>query len=115
VGLGFNDHNHIVGADLLLMRVRDDRFEYQDMIVKGIGNPVEDRLLKGQSSIEVIAYEESDSGTTVRFKRLMDTGDKNDYVISPDDSLWVIMAYSTHDDFSHHSRIRKHAIFSFQP
>ena len=114
LGIGFNDRNAIVGSDLLLMHVIDNKAEVLDMQVKGIGNPKEDQMLGGTNNIIITAYAEKAGRTTISFSRPLNTQDPNDHPIERGEDLWLILAYSTHDDFGHHSRMRKHTSFTFE-
>lgn len=108
VGIGFNQSNDIVGSDLLLLHVEGGEAKAQDMYVKGIGNPKPDTSLGGSTDVEIIAYEETAEYTSISFRRPYPTSDPYDYVLAPDQEFWLILAYSTADDFSHHSRMREH-------
>lgn len=108
VGVGFNHENSIVGSDLLLFRVKNGKSEGLDMKVKGIGDPVEDKNLGDQVSFLDLAGAETNSKTTVRFSRSLVTGERSDFALQEGASFWLILAYSMHDDFGHHSRMRRH-------
>lgn len=114
VGVGFNRKNTIVGSDLLLFHVVDGKTTSTDMYVKRLGNPVKDSLLGGRNSISVLDGTEGKHGTTIRFSIPLNSGDPNDFVHEIGKEFWLILAYSVDDDFSHHSRVRKHISFTFQ-
>ncbi|MEM8893809.1 MAG: DOMON domain-containing protein [Bacteroidota bacterium] len=113
LGVGFNSKNDIVDSDLLLFHVIDEQGEFLDMHVVGVGNPKKDVDLGGFNNIEILSFEESSSETKIRFKRPLVGDAKLDFQHEEDKTFWLIMAYSTHDDFGHHSRMRKHVPFSF--
>lgn len=110
VGVGFNNQNNIVGSDLLLFHIIDGETEVLDMYVAGLGNPKEDERNGGEMSIRSIKGIEKNEFTQVTFSRAMDTADLYDFAHQKGKSFWLILAYSLHDNFSHHSRMRKHIL-----
>lgn len=114
IGLGFNDQNSIVRSDLLLFHVVNGRTEAIDMHVVSAGNPKKDTSLGGQHSIRVKEGHEISGKTTVRFSIALRNGDWYDYQHKVADDFWLILAYSTHDEFAHHSSMRKHVKYRFE-
>ena len=108
VGIGFNDANEIVGADLLLFHIVNGKVAFQDMIVKGLGDPRLDTTLGGTDDVKIISGEERGRLTEITFRLPLQSNDPNDFALEKGKTLWLIMAYSTHDEFDHHSRMRKH-------
>ncbi|MEM6841009.1 MAG: DOMON domain-containing protein [Bacteroidota bacterium] len=108
VGVGFNQKNDIVQSDLLLFHVVDGKEESTDMYVKGFGNPKTDESLGGSHDIEVVDFSETNQETYIKFRRLWKGADVYDYPLKNGEQFWLILAYSTHDEFEHHSRMRKH-------
>ena len=108
IGVGFNSKDNIVQSDLLLFQVVDGQAKAKDLYVKGFGNPQTDDSLGGSHNIEILAYSEKDNETYIKFRRKWKTEDKYDYQLQNGEAFWLILAYSTHDEFEHHSRMRKH-------
>ena len=108
LGIGFNDANEIVGADLLLFHIVNGKVAFQDMIVKGLGDPRLDTTLGGTEDVKVISGKERRRETEITFRLPLKSSDPYDFALEKDQRLWLIMAYSTHDEFDHHSRMRKH-------
>ncbi|MGD1893805.1 MAG: DOMON domain-containing protein [Cyclobacteriaceae bacterium] len=108
VGVGFNQDNNIVRSDLLLFHVVDGQEESTDLYVQGIGNPKTDESLGGSHDIEVLDFSETNRGTYIKFRRLWKGKDVYDYRLKNGEAFWLILAYSTHDEFEHHSRMRQH-------
>lgn len=115
LGIGFNDENNIVGSDLLLFHVVKGNTEALDMYVQGFGDPRADVQLNGQHSIRLIEGKEMTHQTAVTFQIAHSSGDRYDFQHQLEKDYWLILAYSTHDDFDHHSRMRKHVRFRFEP
>ncbi len=114
IGIGFNDQNSIVKSDLLLFHVVNGKTFAIDMYVVGAGNPKEDTTLGGKYSINLKEGQETNSGTTVRFSLALLSHDRYDYQHELEGDFWLILAYSTHDEFAHHSRMRKHVKYRFR-
>ncbi len=108
IGVGFNQENSIVQSDLLLFHVVDGKEGSTDLYVKGIGNPKTDKSLGGSHDIEIIDFSETKNETYIKFRRLWKGKDIYDYQLKNGEAFWLILAYSTHDEFAHHSRMRKH-------
>lgn len=114
VGVGFNQENDIVRSDLLLFHVINGQAESTDMYVKGFGNPKTDESLGGSQDIEILDFNETDQETFLKFRRSWKGADVYDYPLRNGEPFWLILAYSTHDEFEHHSRMRKHAKVIFK-
>lgn len=108
VGVGFNQTNSIVHSDLLLLNIVEDEVNNQDMYVVDFGNPRLDTDLSGSHDLEVLAFEERNGQTYIRFRRPLMSTDHFDFDLEDGAKFWLILAYSTHDDFAHHSRMRQH-------
>lgn len=114
VGIGFNHENNIVGSDLLLFHVVDDQVEGKDMFVKGIGNPQEDIMLNGRTSFQLLFGKEENRQTYIQFRIPLNNSDQYDFKHALSEPFWLILAYSTHDEFDHHSIMRRHIPFVFE-
>lgn len=114
IGVGFNNRDNIVKSDLLLFNVVSAQPNALDMYVVGFGNPREDSKLGGSHSIKILDSQETIDKTYVHFIIPMKSNDRYDFQHEIDQDFWLILAYSTHDDFAHHSRMRKHVKYRFE-
>ncbi len=114
IGVGFNDKNSIVNSDLLLFNIINGSASATDLYVKGIGNPVKDSSLGGSNTIELLDSIEKNGITRVMFSIPLESGDPFDFTHRLNKSYWLILAFSIEDDFSHHSRVRKHVPFKLE-
>ena len=114
IGVGFNTKNAIVGSDLLLFNIIDQQVSSTDLYVKGVGNPVRDIKNGGRNSIVIKEGKERQGYTKVHFSIPLISGDPNDFEHSLGQKAWLILAYSTDDDFEHHSRVRRHIPFTLK-
>ncbi len=112
-GVGFNTKNDIAHADLLLFHIVDDKPEARDMYVVKPGQPQDDQKLGGTCNVNILESWEKDGETHIVFSIPAKSRDPYDFQHTPDKELWLILAYSNHDDFGHHSRMRRHVPFSF--
>ena len=110
VGVGFNDHNSIVKSDLLLFHVVEGQVEGLDMHVVAAGNPQEDEDLGGTMDISAPEGKEEKGKTHIKFRLPFPAKDAFDFTHRLNRQFWLILAYSTHDDFGHHSAMRKHRL-----
>ena len=111
VGIGFNDRDHIVGSDLYLFHVLNGQAKGQDMYVKAAGDPRLDSALGGADGILLISGKEEKGRTEIVFSLPLGATHPTDYPLEVGHSCWLILAYSTHDEFDHHSRMRRHMKF----
>lgn len=114
VGIGFNSEDNILGSDLLLFHVKGDQIHGKDMFVKGFGDPREDNSLQGSDSFRILSGSETVQQTQVQFRIPINNQDPFDFKHTLSKSFWLILAFSTHDEFDHHSHMRRHIPFVFE-
>lgn len=115
IGIGFNHENNIVGSDLLLFHVIDEQTTGTDLYVQALGDPRKDIELNGHESFRILYGSEANGHTQVQFRVPLDNQDPYDFQHTLSESFWLILAYSAHDDFDHHSLMRRHVSFVFEP
>ncbi len=114
VGVGFNTKNSIVGSDLYLFNIINNKASGVDLYVKSAGNPLKDMELGGKSTFRILEATEGENTTRVQFTIPLNSGDSYDFVHKVGEQYWIILAYSVADDFGHHSRVRKHLPFTLE-
>jgi len=113
--IGFNDKNTTSGADFKFFAVIDQTNVASDRKnIEGRNYP-SDMKLGGKNNIKLIEGEENQNGTEISFVLPLQTGDTNDFQHEMGKPFWLILAYSAEDDFNHHSRMRKHLPFKWEP
>ncbi|MEM1134857.1 MAG: DOMON domain-containing protein [Bacteroidota bacterium] len=113
VGVGFNAKNDIVNSDLFLFHIVNNKVEGRDMFVESFANPKDDTALGGTMDIKNLRGTEKDGKTKVIFELPFPSIDQYDFKHKMSKEFWLILAYSTHDDFDHHSAMRKHIVYKF--
>ena len=113
VGIGFNKVNSIVGSDLILFHIVENKSEVLDMFVLSAGNPKPDHELGGSTAAVIKQASEKGNRTIIDFSIPLRSKDPNDFPLEPGKDFWLILAYSTHDEFDHHSRMRRHIQYRF--
>ncbi|XP_041981841.1 MOXD1 homolog 1-like [Aricia agestis] len=91
VGLGFNTARNMRGADLLVAWVDDRHNNAQILDCHGL--TFEDRTVADEvQNYELISGYQNETHTTVEFRRLLDTCDRQDFVIGEDTTqvLWAL-------------------------
>lgn len=114
VGVGFNAENSIVGSDLYLFNIVNDKASGVDLYVKSAGNPLKDIELGGKSTFRILEATEGKKNTRVQFTIPLNSGDPYDFIHKVGEQYWIILAYSVADEFGHHSRVRKHLPFTLE-
>ena len=105
LAVGFSNKSGIVGSNLLMMQVTEDGLYGEDQLVTGVGIHPTIESLGGQSGLQVVEGEESEEGTTIRF-RMVFYEDPFHHQLIPGDTCFLTLAYSVADEFDHHSRMR---------
>lgn len=113
LAVGFNGKNDIVGSDLLMFSVRKGLVFYEDQYVQAPRQHPADWELGVGSSIRMIEGTEAKGWTSVTFKIPLKAGDQYDFDHQEGKAFWLIMAYAFHDDFDHHSIMRKHRRYTW--
>ncbi|XP_013180153.1 PREDICTED: MOXD1 homolog 1-like [Papilio xuthus] len=91
VGLGFNSGRNMRGADLVVAWVDDRNGNAQILDCHGL--EFEDRAVADDvQNYELISGYQNDTHTTIEFRRLLDTCDRQDFVIGEDTTqiLWAL-------------------------
>ncbi|MBX2796950.1 MAG: hypothetical protein KTR31_04750 [Myxococcales bacterium] len=97
--VGFNDRDHIVGADLTFARVVEGRGELFDHHVFGVG----DHRPHGNEG-RLLAHAQREGRTALRFALPLKPAQGR--ALAGD--LWLVLAWSVSPDLDHHSRVRRH-------
>ncbi len=108
VAIGFNTQNNIVGSNLIMIGVKDQKAISEEFYVVGIGNPQPVNELESTQQHSNVKGTEKNGKTTVSFSIPTNSIDDKHYNLKKGDEIWLICAFSMEDDFDHHSRMRKH-------
>ena len=108
IGLGFNSHDAIKGANLFLFNHTKKGSAAMEYFVLNPGNPKPVKSLGSQEQLIAYSTKEMDGKTQVRFSLPTTAVDDYHFDLGPNTTLWLICAYSMEDEFEHHSRMRKH-------
>lgn len=114
LAIGFNQRNAILHADLKMFRVKNGVVEAQDMYVSDFRDPKNDESLGGDYSISQLSGNESSKSTTINFTLDLSSKHYSDQNLNFSKAIWCIAAYSTSDDFDHHSIMRQHQLVKFE-
>lgn len=112
VAIGFNKTNTILHADLYQFRVKDGEVEGRDLWAKGLSDPRLDTSLNGTNNLENVSGNEQSEKTTASFSLPLYSAESTDLGLTPGKEIWLILAYSMSDDWDHHSRVRKHLLWT---
>lgn len=107
VGIGFNDRPQMTGTHLLLGRVIDQSADMNEYHVFGPGDP---RLLQeigAKASVEQVLGKEANGTTSLSFSIPMEASDRWHHPLRQGQSVYIWLAFSVSDDWTHHSRMRK--------
>ncbi len=108
VALGFNTQSGLADTHLIMVAVKDGITVMDDLYIMGPGDPRSIEDLGGQMDLEDVQGHQVDGKTRVMFSIPASPADSWRKELREGNRYHVLLAYSTHDDFAHHSRIRRH-------
>ncbi|MEO0341072.1 MAG: hypothetical protein AAF242_17900 [Bacteroidota bacterium] len=79
-----------------------------------MGTPKLDASIGGCDNITRLTGQETMGFTKISFELPLNSYDDFDYLHRIGEPFWLILAYSWHDDFGHHSAMRKHIPFTLE-
>lgn len=106
--LGFNDKDDISGTNLLFGRVQSGKVEVADHYTIAAGNHKPTEKVGGVAVFQDVSGEEKAGKTTVSFSMPVKAADAFHFDLTEGTARWFICAFSSEDDFYHHSRMREH-------
>ena len=98
VAVGFNPSEAMKDANLILGYVKKGKVKMVDHFGVTKHQHNNDDKLGGKNNITNISGNEEKGVTTINFTIPMNSGDKNDPVLSPDEDTTVMLAYSSGRD-----------------
>ncbi|MEO1448288.1 MAG: DOMON domain-containing protein [Bacteroidota bacterium] len=113
VGIGFNTKASMTGTHLLLGRIKSQPAEMNEYHVYGPGDPRLVQEIGAAATVQQLAGQESGSTTTLEFTLPMKAADRWHHDLSEGKKLYIWLAYSVSDDWSHHSRMRQGTWLTF--
>jgi hypothetical protein len=106
LAIGFNKKEQLVGSNLIMAAVKDGKCIISDRYIVGFGNHKSVESLGGINHLSNISGQEDQKGTTVKFSVQKEKQDEFHFPLKKGCRYSLLIAYATHDDFSHHSRMR---------
>ena len=83
------------------------KYNLIDQFSKGDNEPPYDTDIGGTYDLKNIQYSADSSGiTTIKYTRAYNTGDKYDYVVKPDSSLTISLAWNSGTINDHHNNFK---------
>ncbi|XP_037541785.1 DBH-like monooxygenase protein 2 homolog [Nematolebias whitei] len=101
VGFGLSIHDDMVDSDIVIGGLGSSGNYFGDYYAKSNTMPTMD----GQQNYHLLSMTENNGETTMTFRRLMDTKDSNDFLIT-DKVIYVIYAYGDTDEIKYHDNRR---------
>lgn len=108
IGIGFNDSNVLSGSDWIQLAVVQGEVIFADQYFNTDRMPIRDEYIGGCPNVLLLDGQELKARTIVRFKIPIDSNDTYDFKHLDGQSLWLILAYSLEDDFSHAYHLQKY-------
>ena len=108
VALGLNTRNELTGTDLTMFSVQNGTPVLDDRYIVAPGNHQADVALGTENDLRLIDHTVTNQKTEITFERDAVTNDRHNMNLKPGKQIWVLLAYSTHPEFDHHSRKRIH-------
>ncbi|XP_023242129.1 DBH-like monooxygenase protein 1 homolog [Centruroides sculpturatus] len=93
VGFGISPNGGMTGSDIVIGWVKNGRAQFHDRFADGKFQPAIDE----SQDWKLLWCCENDTHTSIRFTRLMNTGDYEDLCINPEETVRMIYAYHSDD------------------
>lgn len=106
VAVGFKPASGLVQSNLIMGAFRDGYSVCEDRYVVNLGEYPQVETLGGNSAIEYSEVTENNGRTEMHFAIPSTSSDGYHYNFEEGQSIFVTLAFSRSDDFTHHSAIR---------
>lgn len=98
VAVGFNPTEKMKDANIVIGYVKDGAGTVADHFGKSATSHVDDTELGGTNDVSLVSAVEENGTTTIEFTMPMDSADRYDGTLSPNDDTVLIMAYGPDRD-----------------
>ncbi len=106
VTIGFNSKQGMAGCYLLMGRVVNGKVEVVEHYTQSPGKYAPISTYDVRPQVKVISGIEEDGETTIQFKLPQKAISKYQKDLTKNSEYYMVLAYSNHDDFQHHSAMR---------
>lgn len=106
VAIGFNSRNELKGTNLLMGAVKNGKCIMDDRYIVAVGDHRSVKDLGGFCAVTNISAAEERELTWISFSIPLQVNDGFHQKLNEGNTYYLLMAYSTEDDFTHHSRMR---------
>ena len=106
LAIGFNDHDHINQAYLVMGRVVNKKTEVVQYYTSRPGQYRPISQHGATPNVEDIFGEQNDKRTQIKFSLPIQAMSKFERSLLPGKDIFLILAFSREDDFQHHSTMR---------
>ena len=112
VAIGFNEKNQLFGTNLIMGKIENKRVNISDQYIYGLGDhrPVEE--VGGINHLSGLKGTEEAAGSTIQFFISKKAMDQFHFDLRLGKDIALLLAYSTEDDFDHHSTMRTSVIIT---
>ena len=107
VALGFNKEEKLGNSNLIMGCVEGGVVRIEDQYILGPGNHQAVEIIGGKNVLDHTAGKEVGHKTFLSFSMPIDYVDTYHHALKPGKTIYLWVAYATHDDFGHHSVMRK--------
>ena len=106
VAIGLNDKDQLIGNNLIMGAVKEEKVNITDDMILGFGyhQPMEN--IGSSSQLEDVKGWESMGKTTIAFSLPIKAADQFHFDLNKGKEYFLLIAYSQDDDFAHHSIMR---------
>lgn len=106
VAIGFNKHIDLAGTNLIMAAAEKDFFKIEDRYIVAPANHKSILELGGSEGITKGFCRESNGLTEMYFSIHRSVNDKFHHELNEGEYIFILLAYSQEDDFTHHSTMR---------
>ncbi|MEM6696990.1 MAG: DOMON domain-containing protein [Bacteroidota bacterium] len=109
LAIGFNEKEGLVGTNLIMGAVKNNQVTMTDDFIVSFGNPQPIEKLGGSNQLSDQKGKEQEGRTTIVFSMPIEAADEFHIDLKKGKTIHLLIAYSTSDDFDHHSIMRTSA------
>lgn len=106
VAIGLHTKDQLVGNNLIMGAVVDGTLKLEDQYIQSIGAHPTVKQLGGKDLLRDGVGKETTKHTSIGFSLPLQPNDQYHLDLEENKTYYLLMAYSTEDDFQHHSRMR---------
>lgn len=106
IAIGLHTKNQLQGTNLIMAAMENDRLRIEDQYIQSVGDHQKITALGGQNALLDTKGKQITEETLIAFSLPLEAVDAFHQNLKEGKTYYLLMAYSSENDFYHHSRMR---------